>query len=89
MVRTPYPLPHIDEIDGAHYAGGCCGSGVVMSTRLGTKLAQRVLGKRRQTALLRRLDIRPTRCISGGRGFCRSSKRGYQVSDVWDRALSR
>ena len=36
-------LPHIGERDGAHYAMGYCGSGVVMSTWLGHKIGQRLL----------------------------------------------
>jgi glycine/D-amino acid oxidase-like deaminating enzyme len=37
-------LPHVGERDGMHYAMGYCGSGVVMSTWLGSKAAQRLLG---------------------------------------------
>jgi glycine/D-amino acid oxidase-like deaminating enzyme len=37
-------LPHVGVRDGAHYAMGYCGSGVVMSTWLGRKAALRVLG---------------------------------------------
>lgn len=37
-------MPHIGMVDGMHYAMGYCGTGVPMSTWLGHKLAQRVLG---------------------------------------------
>jgi glycine/D-amino acid oxidase-like deaminating enzyme len=37
-------LPHVGERDGMHYAMGYCGSGVVMSTWLGRKVALRLLG---------------------------------------------
>jgi glycine/D-amino acid oxidase-like deaminating enzyme len=37
-------LPHTGVRDGAHYAMGYCGSGVVMSTWLGRKAALRLLG---------------------------------------------
>jgi len=37
-------LPHLGTLDGVHYAGGYCGSGVVMATWLGRKLAYRLLG---------------------------------------------
>jgi glycine/D-amino acid oxidase-like deaminating enzyme len=38
-------LPHLGTLDGVHYAGGYCGSGVVMSTWLGRKVACRFLGR--------------------------------------------
>ncbi|MFI4986392.1 MAG: NAD(P)/FAD-dependent oxidoreductase [Alphaproteobacteria bacterium] len=37
-------LPHTGVVDGAHYALGYCGSGVVMATWLGRKAALSVLG---------------------------------------------
>ncbi|TMH08574.1 MAG: FAD-binding oxidoreductase [Betaproteobacteria bacterium] len=37
-------LPHLGKLDGAHYAAGYCGSGVVMATWLGRKVAYRLLG---------------------------------------------
>lgn len=37
-------LPHIGSHDGIHYAAGYCGTGVVMATHLGRKLALKVLG---------------------------------------------
>jgi len=36
-------LPHLGTIDRVHYAGGYCGSGVVMATWLGKKVAHRLL----------------------------------------------
>lgn len=38
-------LPHVGTIGGYHYAGGYCGSGVVMATWLGRKIAHRILGR--------------------------------------------
>jgi glycine/D-amino acid oxidase-like deaminating enzyme len=38
-------LPHVGECEGMHYAMGYCGSGVVMSTWLGRKVALRLLGQ--------------------------------------------
>lgn len=38
-------LPHIGKIDGVHYAGGYCGSGVVMSAWLGGNWQRVFLGK--------------------------------------------
>lgn len=37
-------LPHIGEHDGMHYAMGCNGSGVVMMTYLGHRIALKILG---------------------------------------------
>ena len=37
-------LPHIGEYKGVHFATGYCGSGVAMSSYLGLKLGQQVLG---------------------------------------------
>ena len=39
-------LPHIGTRDGAHYALGCCGSGIAMATWLGRKAALRILGSK-------------------------------------------
>lgn len=36
-------LPHISQVNGIHYAVGCCGAGIAMMTWLGRKLAMRVL----------------------------------------------
>jgi glycine/D-amino acid oxidase-like deaminating enzyme len=38
-------LPHVGTLDGVHYAGGYCGSGVVMATWLGRRAASRVLSR--------------------------------------------
>ncbi|MFK7940062.1 MAG: NAD(P)/FAD-dependent oxidoreductase [Roseovarius sp.] len=37
-------LPHIGSHEGVHYAMGYCGSGVAMSSYLGAKIGQKVLG---------------------------------------------
>jgi glycine/D-amino acid oxidase-like deaminating enzyme len=37
-------LPHLGEVDGTHYAVGCCGSGIGRSTWLGHKIAHKILG---------------------------------------------
>ena len=38
-------LPHLGKIDGVQYAGGYCGSGVVMATWLGRKTAHQLLDR--------------------------------------------
>jgi glycine/D-amino acid oxidase-like deaminating enzyme len=37
-------LPHLGEVQGIHYAMGCCGSGIGRSTWLGHKIALKILG---------------------------------------------
>lgn len=37
-------LPHLGTLDSVHYAGGYCGSGVVMATWLGRQVAYRLVG---------------------------------------------
>lgn len=47
-------LPHLGVHDGIHYAGGCNGSGVVMTTYLGDRVARMVLnGGGERTGLAR------------------------------------
>lgn len=43
-------LPHIGCEEGVHYMLGCCGTGVSMSTYLGHKVAQKILGITRSTS---------------------------------------
>lgn len=45
MAFTFDKLPHAGVRDGIHYAGGYCGVGLPMSTWLGHKAAQRILGE--------------------------------------------
>ena len=82
-------LPHIGEIDGAHYAGGYCGSGVAMSTWLGNKLAQTVLGRSEGESAFAQIGHPTSPFYFGTPWFLPVVQAWYQVSDVWDRSLSR
>ena len=78
-------LPHVGKVDGFHYAGGYCGSGVVMATWLGNKVAHRVLGSADGTTAF--AEIRhPTHPLYYGRPwFLPLVQAWYQTADLWDR----
>jgi glycine/D-amino acid oxidase-like deaminating enzyme len=38
-------LPHAGRLEGAYYAGGYCGHGIAMATRLGELIARRMGGE--------------------------------------------
>lgn len=46
-------VPHAGISDGVHYLMGCCGTGIPMSTYLGHKAAQHILGSGTPTAFSR------------------------------------
>ncbi|HEY2969007.1 MAG TPA: FAD-dependent oxidoreductase [Casimicrobiaceae bacterium] len=75
-------LPHLGRLDGAYYAGGYCGSGVVMATWLGRKLAYRLLGSAEGRSAF--ADIpHPTHILYYGRPwFLPLVQAWYQVLDV-------
>jgi glycine/D-amino acid oxidase-like deaminating enzyme len=75
-------LPHIGKIDGVHYAAGYCGSGVVMATWLGRKVACRVLGRAEGRSAF--ADIaHPSHVLYRGRPwFLPLVQAWYQVLDV-------
>ena len=75
-------LPHLGILDGAHYAAGYCGSGVVMATWLGRKVAYRLLGSPEgQSAFA---DIRhPTHILYYGQPwFLPLVQAWYQLQDT-------
>jgi glycine/D-amino acid oxidase-like deaminating enzyme len=78
-------LPHVGSFDGYHYAGGCCGSGVVMATWLGNKVAHRVLGSLEGNTAF--ADIaHPTHPLYYGRPwFLPLVQAWYQAADLWER----
>ncbi|MGO4741387.1 NAD(P)/FAD-dependent oxidoreductase [Bosea sp. 2KB_26] len=43
-------IPHIGIEEGVHYMLGCCGVGVPMSTYLGHRIAQKILGQEARTS---------------------------------------
>jgi glycine/D-amino acid oxidase-like deaminating enzyme len=78
-------LPHVGEFDGFHYAGGYCGSGVVMATWLGNKVAHRVLGTADGRSAFAEIG-HPTHPLYYGRPwFLPLVQAWYQAADLWDR----
>lgn len=75
-------LPHLGRLDAAYYAGGYCGSGVVMATWLGRKLAYRLLGSAEGRSAF--ADIpHPTHILYYGRPwFLPLVQAWYRVLDV-------
>lgn len=59
-------LAHVGRHEGVYYAMGYCGSGVSMSSYLGTRVGQQVLGLAEGRTGLDGLDF-PTRPLYGGR----------------------
>jgi glycine/D-amino acid oxidase-like deaminating enzyme len=78
-------LPHVGKMNGFHYAGGYCGSGVVMATWLGNKLGQRILGTKEAKTAFAEI-VHPTHPLYFGRPwFLPLVQAWYQGADVWDR----
>lgn len=77
-------LPHIGVEEGVHYVLGCCGTGVPMSTWLGHKVAQKILGEdEAATAFDRPL---PGIRFSAARNLLLPlAVRAYAVRDRWFR----
>ena len=80
-------LPHVGKVDGLHYAGGYCGSGVVMATWLGTKVAHRVLGNAEGNTAFAEI-AHPTHPLYFGRPwFLPLVQAWYQAADLLDRRV--
>jgi glycine/D-amino acid oxidase-like deaminating enzyme len=78
-------LPHVGKVDGFHYAGGYCGSGVVMATWLGSKVAHRVLGTDEGASAFGEIG-HPTHPLYRGRPwFLPLVQAWYQTADLWER----
>jgi glycine/D-amino acid oxidase-like deaminating enzyme len=78
-------LPHVGTMNGFHYAGGYCGSGVVMATWLGNKLANRILGTAEGKTAFAEIG-HPTHPLYFGRPwFLPFVQAWYQAADLWDR----
>jgi glycine/D-amino acid oxidase-like deaminating enzyme len=76
-------LPHLGKIDREHYAGGYCGSGVVMATWLGRKAAYQLLDRPETKSAF--ADIfHPTHLFYHKRPwFLPLVQAWYQISDAW------
>ena len=78
-------LPHVGRVDGFHYAGGYCGSGVVMATWLGSKVAHRVLGTAERVTAFAEIE-HPTHPLYFGRPWFLPFVQGwYRAADLWSR----
>jgi glycine/D-amino acid oxidase-like deaminating enzyme len=78
-------LPHVGKVDGFHYAGGYCGSGVVMATWLGNKTAHRVLASAEGNTAFTEI-AHPTNPLYRGRPwFLPLVQAWYQAADLWER----
>jgi glycine/D-amino acid oxidase-like deaminating enzyme len=78
-------LPHVGTMNGVHYAGGYCGSGVVMATWLGNKLAHRLLGLSSGKSAFAEIG-HPTNPLYFGRPwFLPLVQAWYRAADLWDR----
>jgi glycine/D-amino acid oxidase-like deaminating enzyme len=78
-------LPHVGNVDGFHYAAGYCGSGVVMATWLGTRVAHRVLGTADGVSAFAEIE-HPTHPLYFGRPwFLPFVQAWYQAADWWER----
>jgi len=75
-------LPHVGTLEGVHYAGGYCGSGVVMATWLGRKAAYRLLGRPEAKSAFDHIT-HPTQVFYRGRPwFLPFVQAWYQISDA-------
>lgn len=73
-------LPHIGEHEGVHYAMGYCGSGISMSSYLGSLLGKRLSGQE-QRSVFTEAGF-PTRPLYSGRPwFLKPSLAYYQLRD--------
>jgi len=73
-------LPHIGEHEGLHYAMGYCGSGISMSSYLGSLMGLQMSGREQRTGFT---DVGfPTRPLySGNPWFLKPSIAYYQLRD--------
>jgi len=78
-------LPHVGKADGFHYAGGYCGSGVVMATWLGRKVAHRILGTSDGGTAFAEIAHPTHPLYRGWPWFLPLVQAGYQLTDLWER----
>ena len=74
-------LPHIGNIDGLHYAMGCCGSGVGMSSYLGARIADNLLGSNEHVTGLDRIKFETRPLYNGNPWFLPVSVAYYRWLD--------
>lgn len=74
-------LPHIGRHDGLHYAMGYCGSGVSLAVYFGTRIGQRVLGRKEGATALDDLAFETRPLYAGRPWFLAPSVLAYRVLD--------
>ena len=74
-------LPHIGNNDGIYYAMGCCGSGVGMSSYLGSKLGHTVLGSNEGKTGLDSIEFKTRPFYNGNPWFLPASVSYYRWLD--------
>ena len=74
-------LPHIGNNDGMYYAMGCCGSGVGMSSYLGSKLGHTILGLNEVKTGLDRIEFKTRPFYNGNPWFLPASVSYYRWLD--------
>jgi glycine/D-amino acid oxidase-like deaminating enzyme len=74
-------LPHTGQQDGVHYAMGCCGNGIALSTYFGRKMADRILGKPEGMTALQSYKFQTRPLYYGKPWFLAPSLLYYQMKD--------
>lgn len=82
-------LPHYGVHDGIHFAGGCNGSGIVMSTYLGHKVAERVLDGGKPARGLGRIPYPAVPGYTGNPWFLGIVGNLYRAGDILARWRDR
>ena len=75
-------LPHLGSFDGVHYAGGYCGSGVVMATWLGRKAAYLLLDRPETKSVFADVPHSTHPLYYGRPWFLPLVQAWYQLSDA-------
>jgi glycine/D-amino acid oxidase-like deaminating enzyme len=78
-------IPRIFQKDGVHYATGCCGSGVVWLRWAGIKVANKILGVDRPSAL----DFSPPASIPFFRGTAWFMPAVFAAMKMQDKLAAR
>ncbi len=74
-------LPHLGQQDGVHYAMGYCGSGICLSSYLGHRLGQQILGKEEGATAFDQTRFQTRPFYRGKPWFLAAAVRYYQLRD--------
>lgn len=78
-------VPHMGDENGVHYAMGCNGSGVVMMSHLGHRVALKILGKTNRASAFDGLPFETRPFYSGVPWFLPTIGAWYKFRDWMDR----